>query len=173
MCVGRDGELRGCGFVVTMWRKVPSCMALLHLGAAEAATLQEEGGAAVLVQATPLVPSYPRAHPGWALPRPRAGVVSEGERRRMSAACFLSSPVAGTLGPGLLRVGLLCRMCQMFSAQPWGHHSHPGKPYALAVPRGQSLPYWLVLIGKMLAMKDAGCERYSRNGPRGERGELT
>lgn len=119
------------------------------------------------------LPSYPRAHPGWALPRPRAGVVSEGERRRMSAARFLSSPVAGTLGPGLLRVGLLCRMCQMFSAQPWGHHSHPGKPYALAVPRGQSLPYWLVLIGKTLAMKDAGCERCSRNGPRGELGELT
>lgn len=31
-CVGRDGELGGCGFVVTLGRKVPSCMALLCPG---------------------------------------------------------------------------------------------------------------------------------------------
>lgn len=49
VCVGRDGELGGCGFVVTMWRKVPSCMALLCpvRSCREAAATREEGGAAV------------------------------------------------------------------------------------------------------------------------------
>ena len=102
VCVWRDGELGGCGFVVTIWRKVPSCMALLRSWSCrEAAAMQEEGGDAGCAQATPL---GPWGHPGWALPGSRAGVVSvlqralwqEGERRRMSDACFLNHPVVGT-----------------------------------------------------------------------------
>lgn len=98
VCVWRDGELGGCGIVVTIWRKVPSCMALLYPGAAER---QPPARKRVVLLATPLVPW---AHPGWPLPGSRAGVMSAlqralwqgGEGRKVSDACFLSHPVAGT-----------------------------------------------------------------------------
>lgn len=119
-----------------------------------AAERQPPRGKRLLSVLQPL-PLSPWAQPGQALPWPRPRVVRTGGRKEEGVCGLFPEPPSGwnrEAGSPLGGHRIGWAACSLHN--PRGHRSHPANPYAVAAPRGQSLTYWLVPMGKMLATKD-------------------
>lgn len=112
VCVGSDGELGGCGFVVTLWRKVPSCMALLC--PVRSCSLCS-GHSPCTLGPTQMGSSLAQGRGSECTAN---ASVAGGRKEEGVCAGVLSHPVAGTRRPGLLRAGPLHVMFWLFPAQP-------------------------------------------------------